>query len=242
MPKKKPAPKRAPTVKAPPLRDPWTGRFVPNTKKEADRIAKRAAKELRAARVERSRNFRRAQAGAKRPETRQRYADAYQDASARADAAMLKAEKAKKELEKVAAVKRAAARAKAPAQWEFGVAYVASRRDRGSDVNFNIRLRRVDRKGITKEEAVRAIERIAEDGAASIEDEYVVYGVEWSRARGRTERGQSRWSNDVRRGSAGDVDNFKPILMETIFERNGEGLRMGAVREETDWLEQEGEA
>ncbi|MFA6118273.1 MAG: hypothetical protein WC729_30080 [Sphingomonas sp.] len=224
------------------LRDPWTGRFVENTKKEADRIERRAQRELRAARTERSRAFRRAQAGAKKPETRQRYAEKYQDASAKADAAMLKAEKAKKELEKSTAVQRAAARAQAPAQWEFGVAYVASRRDRGSDVNFNIRVRREDRKGITKEEAVRVIERIAQDGAESVQDEYVVYGVEWSRARGRTERGQSRWSDSVRRGDADDVDAFQPILMEAIFKRNGEGLRMGAVREHADWTEQEDDA
>lgn len=239
MAKKKAAAK--PAAKVPALRDPWTGRFVKNTKKEADRIERKAQRELRESRAERSRAFRKAQAGAKRPETRQRYAERYQDAAAKADAAMLKAEKAKKELEKAVAVQRAAARAKAPAQWEFGVAYVASRRDRGSDVNFNIRLRREDRKGITKEEAVRVIERIAEGGVESVQDEYVVYGVEWSRSRGKTERGQSRWSGDVRRGSASDVDNFQPILMETIFERNGEGLRMGAVREETDWLEQESE-
>jgi hypothetical protein len=209
-----------------PLRDPRSGKFIKATKANVERIAREVAREYRKAVADRNKWARKRFAGAKQATTLKRIDKAYRTAARKA--AKL-APKVAKVQEQVSEAKAMTSRVRLPRVIEFGLNYQASRGIAG-DVNINIRVRRADGRGISKDDAWRAIMAIAR-GERSIPGDLEIAAVEWQRpSRGDT---KGRRGGGWRRGDSEDVWSFSSIIAEMVFgKEKGNGIRIGEVKED----------
>jgi hypothetical protein len=122
---------------------------------------------------------------------------------------------------KVAAPKRQEVKAR---EWEVGFEYKPQARSkRGSAVNVNLRIRRVD----GREFGLRAAQRVMDHVRQTQEtpDQYEVAGVDWNRP---------QWGTRWRSGDVGDMENFfAPMYSQTRNKAAWKvAARFGAIKDE----------
>lgn len=209
-------------VKLPSLRDPRTGLFIKRTVAAVRKVAKEIGRAYRKAAAERNKWARARHRGAKRTETLTKYTQKYQRAMRRAASLAPKLARAQQQ---VSLVEAQSSQVRLPRVMEVGVDYSAAR-GAGHDVNFNIRVARVDGRGVSEADAKRAVTAIAE-GEKSLPSDLRITAVEWGRPSRQRSGGIA-----MKRGSSEDVWSFADILAEVVINRKGDGLRIGHVKDD----------
>lgn len=160
------------------LRDPLTGKFVSKSVASAKAILAAVKREFKKARSARFKAARKRFGGAKLPATRKRQDKAYAQAAKAAARLAQKLDKAERQLSATRAEYQELT-SPLPEEMEIGVSYDA-KKGPTSDVNFNIRVRRVDGLGITEADVRRALEAIATGNMAEVPSDLEVSGTDWT--------------------------------------------------------------
>jgi hypothetical protein len=187
-------------------------------------MVKAVVREYRGAVKQRTKAAATRRKGAKLPATQKKQDKAYRDAAKK----VAKLERSVLSAQSQLPVPRARS---LPKVMEIGLTYSAAKGRIASDVNVNIRIRRTDGRGVSEDDAKRALFAIG-SGEASLPDDLEVSGVEWQRPQKSGRSGSSSW----KQGSEGDVWNFHPIVSSLLFpSRSGAdygAFRMGHVKED----------
>lgn len=201
------------------LRDPLTGKFVSKSVSVAKSLLSAVKREFRKAQSARTKAARKRFGGAKLPETRKRNDRAYAKAARSAARLAKKLDAAERQLSAVRA-EHAERVAPLPKEIEIGISYDA-KKGPTSDVNFNIRVSRVDGRGVTEADARRALEAIATGNAAEMPSDLEVSGTDWTSP--GSKRRSTRWGMDGDNAFA-----FSDIVATAIAKRLP--LRIGEVK------------
>lgn len=219
------ASKKKAVKKYPVVRDPRTGKFVSGSPAAVRKLAKEVARDYRAAVKERNQWAKKRRAGAKLPTTLKRYTKAYRQAAQK----VARLEKKVVVAQQMVPTPRAP---RLPRVIEIGLNYGAAK-GATSDVNINVRISRTDGRGVSENDAKRALFAIASD-ERDIADDLRITGVEWQRPSKATERRAPTW----RSGEPDDVWSFQSIFAHVLFGGKGKAhadysdFRFGHVKED----------